>query len=242
MDNEKIGKFIKKLRKAKGLTQQQLGDLVGVGGKSVSKWERGINMPDVSIINEVSNVLDITSDELLKGEFDKNSTNREYIEKKKQKKSLILLFVFLILIFGFIILSILYFKNETYKYWLTTDKENFSVDGTIEYDKKEYKISVDRIYCELEECNNQYINSIKYSLSFNGTVLYMNGEEYSEYNKVTLNEYLYTKKILLINHYDEGIMTYSDMKNGINNISILIESNIGNELYEYIINLRIDDK
>jgi hypothetical protein len=70
----------------------------------------------------------------------------------------------------------------------------------------------------------------------------MNGEEYSEYNKVTLNEYLYTKKILLINHYDEGIMTYSDMKNGINNISILIESNIGNELYEYIINLRIDDK
>ena len=86
MDNEKIGKFIAKLRKSKNLTQQELGDLVGVGGKSVSKWERGINMPDVSIINEVSKILGITSDELLKGEFDKKSTNEEYKKRKNKRR------------------------------------------------------------------------------------------------------------------------------------------------------------
>ena len=69
MDNKKIGKLIADLRKKQGLTQQELGDKVGVGFRAVSKWERGITLPDITIINEVSRILGISSDELLAGEL-----------------------------------------------------------------------------------------------------------------------------------------------------------------------------
>ena len=66
MDQVKIGKLIARLRKNKNLTQQALGDIMGVGHQAVSKWERGNCLPDISIINKLCEVLDITSDELLR--------------------------------------------------------------------------------------------------------------------------------------------------------------------------------
>ena len=49
MDNKKIGKLIATLRNKEGLTQQDLGDKIGVGFRAVSKWERGLNLPDIGI-------------------------------------------------------------------------------------------------------------------------------------------------------------------------------------------------
>ena len=49
MDNNKIGKFIASIRKEKGLTQQELGKKLFVTDKAVSKWERGLSLPDVTI-------------------------------------------------------------------------------------------------------------------------------------------------------------------------------------------------
>ena len=69
MDLNKIGKFIMTLRKEKGLTQEQLGTKLGVSGKSVSKWERGINAPDIAILEKLSSELDVSINELLKGEL-----------------------------------------------------------------------------------------------------------------------------------------------------------------------------
>ena len=160
MNNEKIGKFISKLRKAKNLTQQQLGDLVGVGGKSVSKWERGINMPDISIINEVSKILGITSDELLQGEFNKKSTNEEYLKKKNQRRYRLLLIILIIFTSIFTILLISYFKNDTHTYWISGSNEDFKIDGILEYNKEEYTINIENIYCNLSECQNLYISNI----------------------------------------------------------------------------------
>ena len=65
MDNKRIGKLISELRKKKGLTQQELGDKVGVGFRAVSKWENGVTLPDISIISELSKVLGINVDQLL---------------------------------------------------------------------------------------------------------------------------------------------------------------------------------
>ena len=50
MDNNKIGKFIASRRKEKGLTQQELGNNLFVTDKAVSKWERGLSLPDITII------------------------------------------------------------------------------------------------------------------------------------------------------------------------------------------------
>lgn len=68
MDQVKIGKFISACRKAKGLTQAQLSEKLGITDKAVSKWERGIAMPDSSIMLALCDILNINVNELLSGE------------------------------------------------------------------------------------------------------------------------------------------------------------------------------
>ena len=68
MNNQKIGKFIHQCRKEKGLTQKQLGDLLNVSDKSVSKWERGICLPDVSLFIPLCQIFEIDLNELFLGE------------------------------------------------------------------------------------------------------------------------------------------------------------------------------
>ena len=77
MNLGKVGKFIAEKRKEKGYTQEKMGEMLGVNGKTISKWERGVNAPDISLLSEISILLGITLDELLKGEsvFDKKKEN-----------------------------------------------------------------------------------------------------------------------------------------------------------------------
>lgn len=68
MNTKKIGEFIAYNRKKKGLTQEDLGDILGVSNKTVSRWENGNYMPDLSLLKPLSEALDITLNELLTGE------------------------------------------------------------------------------------------------------------------------------------------------------------------------------
>ena len=68
MDQLKIGKFIAECRKNASLTQMQLAEKLNITDKAVSKWERGIAMPDTSIMLELCDILSISVNELLSGE------------------------------------------------------------------------------------------------------------------------------------------------------------------------------
>ncbi len=68
MDNEKMAQFITELRKGKKLTQKDLAEKLGVTDKAVSKWERGLNCPDISLLSKLSYILGVTTSELLNGE------------------------------------------------------------------------------------------------------------------------------------------------------------------------------
>ena len=68
MNQFKTGKFIAECRKEKSLTQMQLSEKLGITDKAVSKWERGITMPDTSIMLELCDILGISGNELLNGE------------------------------------------------------------------------------------------------------------------------------------------------------------------------------
>ena len=68
MNQEKIGKFISTMRKKKDLTQEQLAEKLNVSKNAVSKWERGLNLPDASIMQDVCSILDISLNELFAGE------------------------------------------------------------------------------------------------------------------------------------------------------------------------------
>lgn len=68
MDTKKIGAFLKQCRKEKNLTQEQLAEKFGVSARTVSRWETGSNMPDLSILVELADYYDIEIKELLDGE------------------------------------------------------------------------------------------------------------------------------------------------------------------------------
>ena len=67
MEQIKTGKFIAELRKEKGMTQEQLGERLGVNSRSVSRWENGHGMPDISLLLTLADVLGVTVQELLEG-------------------------------------------------------------------------------------------------------------------------------------------------------------------------------
>ncbi len=68
MNQIKIGRFIAECRKKAGLTQMQLAEKLGITDKAISKWERGLAMPDTSIMLELCDILCINVNELLNGE------------------------------------------------------------------------------------------------------------------------------------------------------------------------------
>lgn len=68
MDLNKIGEFISTRRKLKKLTQEQLAEKLNISDRAVSKWERGICLPDASIMIKLCKILDINVNELLSGE------------------------------------------------------------------------------------------------------------------------------------------------------------------------------
>lgn len=84
MDQEKIGIFIAECRKEKKLTQEQLAEKLGVTDKSISRWENGKTMPDISLFEPLCNELNISVAELLKGE----RIHSEIISDKKASVNL----------------------------------------------------------------------------------------------------------------------------------------------------------
>lgn len=66
MDMQKMGKYMIKLRKGKGWTQQQLAEQLGVSPQAVSKWECGESVPDIEILEKISVVFSVTIDSIIK--------------------------------------------------------------------------------------------------------------------------------------------------------------------------------
>lgn len=80
MNQEKIGEFLKELRKEKGITQAQLAEILGVANRSVSRWENGVNMPDFSLLIEIAKFYDVEMGEILDGE-----RKNENMDKKTEE-------------------------------------------------------------------------------------------------------------------------------------------------------------
>ena len=89
MDSKKIGKVIAKRRKEKGMTQGELAERLSVSNKTISKWETGAGLPDISILVDLASVLDISVDDLLKGKENKVQNTlyeKNFLIKKKYYK------------------------------------------------------------------------------------------------------------------------------------------------------------
>jgi len=125
MNNQKIGDFIKNLRKEKGLTQKDLSEKLNITDRAVSKWERGLNCPDISLLDDLSRILEVSVIEILKGrrlDSDEKINNKELVEtmtfadkslKEKIKK---IIDLFSITIVSFVALLLLFYNIKGFYY------------------------------------------------------------------------------------------------------------------------------
>lgn len=67
MDNIKFGKFIKQLRSENHMTQKQLAEKLFITDKAVSKWERGLSMPDISLLESIAQIFGVTVSGIVAG-------------------------------------------------------------------------------------------------------------------------------------------------------------------------------
>ena len=110
MNQERMGKFISKLRKDKKLTQEDLAEKLKVSSKSISRWETGKCMPDISLLIPLSEILEVTVNELITGEHIEDINIKEKTEEaikttinysnsklKSEKKKLVFGIIFIIM-------------------------------------------------------------------------------------------------------------------------------------------------
>lgn len=237
MDNNKIGKLIAKLRRKKGLTQQELADMFGIGYRAVSNWERGNCLPDISIINELSNILGISSDELLNGEInssnedinkiDDNIKENKMIKKKDKYKKLFIVIISFVLIILVCILIKVYLSNKTYKYELVSTSDEYIIDGYIELYKDNLSLVIDRLEFTDKEFLNTEIINYDYQIMLGDELVfgYANKNETRSLENFTdIVEFIDNFKI----NYNEK-RTSSDIMSELINVKINISFQLGND-------------
>lgn len=120
MDAKEIGRFICSLRKDKGLTQSALAELLNISNRTVSKWETGEGLPDISLLPDIAKVLGVTTDELLAGKKAPAEKSADIkVEEVANKDNLLNLFkiAFIISLFFAIFGMLLGTITELYCIW-----------------------------------------------------------------------------------------------------------------------------
>ena len=167
----KIGKFIAASRKNMNLTQEGLAEKLGITDRAVSKWERGISLPDADKMLELCNILDIKVNELLVGEkIDMNDYEKKNEElllemtrlKEQRDKELLTLEIFIGIIVSIIMFACIFIASfADMKDWL---RVVLIIIGIIPFAIGiSYAIRIEQIagYYECPNCNHKYIPTYK---------------------------------------------------------------------------------
>ena len=236
MNQEKIGKLIKKIRTDNNLTQKEFAQKYGVTYQAVSKWERGLNMPDISLLKEISNDFNINISELLAGELnDKVSTS-----SNNNKRNIIiplLILIIIILIIG--ISGHLYSINKTEFSFktLSTSCKNFNISGSIAYNKSKSSIYISQIdYCGKDDkIEYSNIECILYEVE-NNDEKEISKYTYNKNKKISLKKFFKDVKFK-VDNYDRICKKY-------NNHSLYLKVNATNDnekITSYKIPIKIND-
>lgn len=228
MNQEKIGRLIAKMRKQKDLTQRQLGEMVGVGFRAVSKWERGLSMPDISIINELSEILGISSDELLNGELiskDDNqaisTSDKDSKPLKKNNKKLLLLIIPILIIITIIGMIIIRSNNQKPTEYIikSLNPNEYLVDGTLTIEGDDLVVKINKIQFQNYNFSHTIVKNYKYDLILDNNLIFSFNSD-NEYNNLnnTLSIKDFSKKFTIYykSVYTKKINKITNMKFVIN--------------------------
>ena len=217
MNQEKVGKLIAKKRKEKNLSQQDLAQKLNVSDKSISRWENGITMPDVSLFNDICNILDLTLEELLSGEEkikgSKETINYIKYQKKRNNKKILLTSIVSIVFIIILILCIFFLNNfNSIKiYHMNGNGNIFSYNDSIFIDSNiKYIYTFGNVTSNDEKITKDNIRTI--SLKYKE--IYVMGGTYHDQNRTIIenNGYQEIFKDYIVNDLDNWYIeiTYND--------------------------------
>ncbi|MDD5835758.1 MAG: helix-turn-helix transcriptional regulator [bacterium] len=145
MDEQKIANLIKELRKKNNLTQKEFAEKYGVTYQAVSKWENGINLPDITILNQICKDFNISLDETI------NNSKKAKINKR----AIAIIIYIIVFIIGLIIFLVIKQKSNNNDFnfkTLSTSCPEFKVTGSIAYNEQKTAIYISHIdYCGGDE-------------------------------------------------------------------------------------------
>lgn len=205
INTSKTGKFIAELRKKKGLTQEKLGEIIGINSKSISKWERGISFPDSSYLTELSSALDISVVEILNGEKiiedeKKNKNNtltvdgiKLYSKILKNKYSRVLLIIIFAFLFIFLLMYMINNYNKCRIYSINSLEKNATINGYIIFNPYKNLILINDIsYADnyIGTDKEILVKNIQISLVSNDTTIYTKEYNTLGVDPVPISEYL----------------------------------------------------
>lgn len=204
MNQEKIAKFIKDIRKKHNLTQKQFADKYNVTYQAVSKWENALNMPDTSLMKQICKDFGISLDELLEGEYKKPNRVKNYF--------IIFLFIFtgiILCMFAVILFKPFQSASDFQFKTLSTECKDFNISGNISYNKNKSAIYITNIkYCGGD--NNEEYKQIECVLyESNNNIETKISSFQSGYEKIKLEDFL-QDVTLSIDNYEKACKEYRE--------------------------------
>ena len=227
MNQQKVGEFIKKLRKENHLTQAEFAEKYGITYQAVSNWEHGKNLPDIALLKQIADDFNVSIDELLGS------------EKKPLKKDNNYLIISVIIAVALIILFIIYLnKHNDFEFkTLSANCSNFKISGSISYNKDKTSIYINNInYCDTSN-EKEYvkIECILYE-KYNNIEKQISTSNYQSDTTIKLEEYLKNVEFT-IDNYDRICKMYTS-----DNLYLRINAtDINNKTETYQIPLLLND-
>lgn len=220
-----IGSNISKFRKLKKYTQKQLGDLLDVNPKTVSKWENGTVGPDITILKSLADALDVSVEELLSGIKNKN---------KKYKRSVILnilLSFFIVVLIGCITYM---YVNRYEVYEFKSNHEQFNIDGYIVSGRGESRFVFDKFIYVSNKRSIEMIKELKVEFYSDEDLIYFDEKEFNKAKSLD-----YAVRSLVYNNTIEFTVLKYDIANNDLFVKIIYTDSDGNK-WNKIVDLNFD--
>lgn len=247
MNKKNFSDFIVNLRKEYNMTQQELADKLFVTDKAISKWERGISLPDITMYEKISKIFNVSVAELIKGErIENNQTSLEYDnilintinEEKNHNRIKNKKFVIVCLIINFLILLFLvifFFKNYNnvvaYNFSGYSKNFNFYIGNVIYSNNQNNFISIDGFLLNDDSSLNLYtLKSIDFNVYFDGE-MWQSFSYYAPNDMDKINIYDWVKKDVSFKEThitemdDEHKKNIDELLNRYNNYDNFLKSN-----------------
>lgn len=233
MDINKFGLFIKKLRVDNGLTQEELAQKIPIDRTAVSKWERGVTMPDSSSLLRLSKIFNVTINDLLNGDYvnknDEKVIVNLYEANYKNKKIIkIISFLMILLVISFLFIYFIFSFKKTRLYKVNGQSENYEVnDGFLLYTNEVYYFylgnlinknnkNIDKVELLLENNNK---SEVVYKGDLTNTFL-TDFYGYDEYDLIDFAKKDYSVILKIFFEDNEESMKLNFLKDYINNYFI----------------------